>query len=447
MTEPAFISTARLVYDLEELVGLPGSPGQADQLTSVGGRVAAMMRARGLKVDTIATPGAPIVIGRRAGRHPFTLLLYHHYDVAPPGPWRAWHHEPHRMAEREGTLYGRGVAEGKGPLAAHLSAIGALIEAEGDLPCGVVVVAEGERLSGSPHLPGVVAAQRALLTANACLATAGDRDARGLPFCYSGVKGLLQIKLRAAGANHALSSGLAAIVPNALWRLVWALSQIKSDQEEILIGGFYDTIEGPARAENQALRAVVTDEAARTEAWGIDQFLFGMSKAALVQAEATLPTCNVSAVAAEPSGNPSAIPHTASARLDFQLVPHQDPAEVAALLDAHLQAKGLADVLAERLPGAYPAASTSFDHPFVQLVSDVGRHVFGAPLTLLPRGPFSLPLGCFTDLLGMPVASVGCTRPGSHVNGPNEHIRLPDLVRHGQLLIELIYAGAQRPGA
>ncbi|HWQ14112.1 MAG TPA: M20/M25/M40 family metallo-hydrolase [Roseiflexaceae bacterium] len=443
MTEPAFIPTDRLIFDLDELIGLPGSVGQEDQLAAVAARVAAMMRGRGLTVDVVATGGAPVVIGRRAGRVPTTLLLYHHYDVAPPGPWRAWHHEPFQMAERDGTLYGRGVAEGKGPLAAHLNAIAALIEAEGDLPCGVVVVAEGERLSGSPHLGRVAVERRALLKADACLATAGDRDAQGRPFAYSGVKGLLRMRLRASGPRQALPDGLAVSVPNPLWRLVWALGQIKSDQEEILIGGFYDAIEGPTRAENQALRRAVVDEAGRTAAWGISQFLFGMSHAALVQAEVTLPTCNVTSLAAEPASDLMAIPTSASARLDFQLVPRQLPQQIAALLDEHLAAKGMADVVAERLPGGYPAASTPFDHPFLQLVSDVGRHVYGAPLTLLPRGPFALPLFFFAESFGMPVATVGCGRPDSGANGPNEHILLPDLVRHGQLLIELVYACAQ----
>ncbi len=102
----------------------------------------------------------------------FTLLLYHHYDVPPAGPWRAWHHDPFQLAERESKLYGRGVADGKGPLAAQLSAISALIAAEGELPCGVIFVVEGEGLIGSPNLGSVVAEHHKLLKADAM---PGDR--------------------------------------------------------------------------------------------------------------------------------------------------------------------------------------------------------------------------------------------------------------------------------
>jgi acetylornithine deacetylase/succinyl-diaminopimelate desuccinylase-like protein len=438
----AVISTEQLLQTLDQLLSLPGSSGQYEDLAAVAARVAALMRVHGLHVETIATPGAPVVIGHRAGRQPFTVLLYHHYDTPSTGPWRAWHHEPFQLAEREAMLYGRGVADGKGPLAAHLSAISALIEAEGELPCGVVIVAEGEGLSGSPHLGAVLAEHRQLLQADACLSTGGERDKQGRPICYSGVKGLLQVRLRVSGALQALPPGMAASVPNPLWRLLWALSQIKSDQEEVLINGFYDDVEGPSRTENQALRAVTLDEAGRKAAWGLPQFLFGLDGATLVRTESTMPTCNVAAVQTEPSGDFSGIPVAASARIDFQLVPHQLPLTIADLLLEHLASKQLHDISVEQLPGGYAAAHTLFEHPFVQLVSSIGQHVYSMPLALLPHGPFAQPLALFVEAFGIPIAALGCARFDSATNAPNEHIPLPDLVRHGQLLIELLDACA-----
>ncbi|HEX5691916.1 MAG TPA: M20/M25/M40 family metallo-hydrolase, partial [Roseiflexaceae bacterium] len=344
--------------------------------------------------------------------------------------------------EREAMLYGRGVADGKGPLAAHLSALSALIEAEGDLPCGVVVVAEGEGLSGSPHLGMLLNEQAHLFRADACLSTGGERDKNGRPICYNGVKGLLQVRLHVGGATQALPTGLAASVPNPLWRLLWALGQVKSDQEEVLINGFYDEVEGPSRSENQALRTVMLDEAGRKAAWGLPQFLFGLDGVTLVRTEATMPTCNVATLHTEPSGEFSGIPIAASARLDFQLVPHQLPETIADLLLAHLASKQLDDISVERLPGGYAAAHTPFEDPFVQLVSSVGQYVYSAPLALLPQGPFAQPLALFSEAFDIPIAALGCARFDSAINAPNEHIQLPDLVRHGQLLIELLGACA-----
>jgi acetylornithine deacetylase/succinyl-diaminopimelate desuccinylase-like protein len=438
----AVISTEHLLNTLERLVKMPGSPSQTDELAAVAECVASLMRAHELTVDVIPTAGAPIVIGRRAGRHPFTLLLYHHYDVASPGSWRAWNHDPFQLAEREAMLYGRGVADGKGPLAAQLSAISALLAAEGELPCGVVFVVEGEALSGSEHLGAVVAKYADLLRADACVAIGGECDRSGRPLCYSGSKGLLQVRLSVQGASQVLPTGLSASVPNPLWRLLWGLGHLKSDLEEVLINGFYDDVEGPSRSENQALRSVTLDEAGRRKAWGLDHFLFGMENVTLVRTEATMPTCNITSITTEPSGDFQAIPTSASARLDFQLVPNQRPEVILELLREHLLSKEMTDVVVERLPGGYPSARSSFEHPFVALLCNVGQYVYNAPLALLPYGPFTLPLHFFAEAFQIPTVAVACARYDSSTNGPNEHILLPDLVRHGQLLIELIEACA-----
>lgn len=443
MIKQAVISTDQLFGDLGRLVQLPGSLGQLDELIAVAGGVAEVMRGSGLQVETITTPGPPVVVGRRPGRSSFTLMLYHHYDVAPVGPWRVWNHEPFQLSERDGALYGRGVAAGKGPLAAHLGAISAILEAEGELPCGVVIVAEGEGMIGSPHLGAVVAEFHTLLKADACLATGGERDSHGLPFCYSGVKGLLQVRLNAAGARHALPPGLSASVVNPLWRLIWTLGQIKSDQEEVLISGFYDDMELPNRAESQALREVMLDEAGRLSAWGLQGFLFDLSDTGLTRTEATMPTCNVTLVSAEPAGEDLTIPFAASARLDFQLVPRQHPQAITDLLRAHLLERRLDDIVVERLPGGYPAVRTAYGHPFVKRVSEIGTGTYDMPLPLLPLGPFAQPLFFFAEALDIPVAAIGCSRPDSATNAPNEHILLPDLVRHGQLLIDLLDSCAQ----
>lgn len=444
MSAPPAISTETLLDDLGQLCRLPGSPEQDERLALVAERIAAMMRARGLQTELIADGGAPVVVGRRAGQSPFTLLLYHHYDVPPAGSWRAWHHDPFQLAERESILYGRGVADGKGPLAAHLSALDALLSTDGELPCGVVLLAEGEGLVGSPNLGHIIADSPALFRADACLSTGGERDANGRPLCYGGVKGALQLRLTAVGANQPLPPGMAAIAHNPLWRLIWALGQIKSDQEEILIGGFYDDVEGPSRDENQMIRSVALDEAGRLAAWGVGEFLFAMGGAALVRTESTLPTCNVAGLTVEPAGDLPAIPVVATARLDFQLVPRQRPQAIVELLRAHLESRGLGDIAVERLPGSYPAVHTPLRDPFVQRVRDACRQVYGAPPEWMPLGPLTQPLFFLHEALGAPMAVVACARPDSAINGPNEHIPLADLVSHAQLLVELLHICAGR---
>lgn len=431
---------ASILDCLRTLCAQPSSVGRPDELARGADLIAALLRRLGMQVHRVDGQGPPVVIGHRTGRTPRTLLLYHRFDAPPPGPWRAWSHEPYQLAERDGAVYGRGVAEGKGPLAAHLQALATLIEAEGDLPCGVTVVADGGGLAGSPGLAAAIAAHAPILRADACLGSIGDRAAGGAPLCYSGSKGLLQVRLRAQGPAHPLPPGAASTLPNPLWRLTWALAAIKGEDEDIRIPGFYDSVEGPSREENALLRQLKLDEAGRLAAWGADGFLFGMRGAPLVRAEVTLPTCNLSTIHPTPEGGLAVLPAGAEAALDFHLAPNQQPAEIAGLIRAYLDEKGFSDVTLEALPGGFPPARTPPDAPFIRQIAAAGAVVHGVLLPIAPAGAFALPLQLFIEAHPMPCASVGLARPDSAPFGPDEHIPLEDLARHGQLLIEVLLA-------
>lgn len=440
MSAPPSLLTDKLIQTLRTLCAQPSNVGQMEDLAATADLIAGLLRGLGMRVRLYSSGGPPVVIARREGRSPRTLLLYHHFDTPPPGPWLSWSHEPYQLAERDGALYGRGVAESKGPLVAHLVALQSLLQASRELPCGVVIVADGGGLLGSPSLPAALAAHARLISADACLGSIGERDAHGAPLCYSGSKGLLQVRLSAHGPAHPLPAGAAPALRNPLWRLTWALANIKGEDEDIRIPGFYDLVDGPTREENAALRAISLDEAGRLAAWGAEQFLFGMSGVALVRAEVTLPTCNLSSIHCLPEHDLAQLPSTATAVLDFQLVPRQDPDSVERLLRDHLDDRGFVDVTIERLPGGYPPARTDSDHIFLRQTAAAGAAVYGTLLPLVPAGPFALPLQLFAERLGCPVASVGLAFPDSSPYGPDEHVPLDALVRHGQLLVELLLA-------
>ncbi|MFV9507635.1 MAG: M20/M25/M40 family metallo-hydrolase [Oscillochloridaceae bacterium umkhey_bin13] len=437
MSALPLLLTERLIKTLRSLCAQPSPVGQDDDLRVSADLIAGLLHRLGMQVQVV-NGMAPVVIGRRNGRSSRTLLLYHRFDSPPPGPWMAWSHEPYLLAERDGCLYGRGVAEGKGPLATHFQTLHTLLHTDGELPCGVVLVADGGGLQGSPSLAAALAAHHNLISADACLASVGGRDANALPICFSGSKGLLQVRLSARGPAHPLPAGAAPSLRNPLWRLTWALASIKGDDEDIRIPGFYEQVEGPSREENINLRAIQFDEAGRLAAWGADEFLFGMSGVALVRAEVTLPTCNLSSIHCHPEGDLAQLPATASAVLDFQLVPRQEPDAMADMLRHYLDDRGFRDIMIERLPGGYPPARSTLDSLFVRQVAAAGAEVFGNLLPIVPAGPFVLPLQLIAARLACPVASVGVTHADSSAYGPDEHIPLNDLVRHGQLLNELL---------
>ena len=94
--------------------------------------------------------GLPAVIARfPAPAGAPTVCLYAHHDVQPTDDPAKWTSDPFGVREADGRLYGRGVADDKAGVMAHLAVLRAF---DGRPPVGVTVFIEGEEEIGSPTL-------------------------------------------------------------------------------------------------------------------------------------------------------------------------------------------------------------------------------------------------------------------------------------------------------
>ena len=147
--------------DLERLVRIPGIAFDGFDHTHVersAEAVAELLRGCGLDVEIVRGGGQPAVIGRRpAPPGAPTVLLYAHHDVQPVGDPSLWDSEPFEPVERDGRLYGRGAADDKAGIMAHVAALRAFGDA---LPVGVVVFVEGEEEFGSESLERLLTEHR-----------------------------------------------------------------------------------------------------------------------------------------------------------------------------------------------------------------------------------------------------------------------------------------------
>jgi cysteinylglycine-S-conjugate dipeptidase len=89
---------------------------------------------------------SPLIVARRApAGNGLTVGIYGHYDVEPAaGVWRG---EPRRLRRESDRVFGRGIADNLGPLAARLLAVRDVRQWP-----GVLWVLEGEEETGSARL-------------------------------------------------------------------------------------------------------------------------------------------------------------------------------------------------------------------------------------------------------------------------------------------------------
>jgi acetylornithine deacetylase/succinyl-diaminopimelate desuccinylase-like protein len=421
---------------LKRLCAQPSIAAQGTGMQACAEMVAGMLAQRGFEVQLLPTAGAPVVFGERPGVSDRTLLFYNHYDVQPPEPLEPWQTPPFEPSIRDGRLFARGVSDDKGHIICRLAALDALLAVEGQLPCRIKFLVEGEEEIASVHLPEFVRSHADLLAADACLWEFGGVDRDGVPVQYAGLRGICYVELQADSATIDAHSGLGgSIFPNAAWRLVWALASLKSPDEHIRLPGFYDRVLPPTEYDLELLTRLPDYAEEYRQDYGISSFIKGLQGGfELNREEVFTPTCTICGLTSgyQGIGAKTVLPATARAKVDFRLVPDQRPEEVFQQLRAHLDAEEFSDVKTT-LIGAEPPGRTDPRHPFIQLVVRTAEPVYGQPQRLAPMTGGSGPNHIFLETLKLPIATAGIGYPGAQVHAPNENIVIEHLrqgIRH-----------------
>jgi acetylornithine deacetylase/succinyl-diaminopimelate desuccinylase-like protein len=463
----------RLGHDKEivgELTGLAalrnavnGPSGMADMAANAAA-LAAMLQRRGIAARMLEVPGSPpAVYGElRAAGARRTVVFYAHYDGQPADP-AEWHGQPWQPVLRTGPLpagkeaglasapsplpgewrlFARSASDDKGPIVGMLAALDALRSAGAAPSVNLKFFFEGEEEAGSPHLAPILARHRELLAADAWILCDGPvHQSRRFQVVF-GARGVTGLELTVYGPGRALHSGhYGNWAPNPAALLAQVLASMRGPGGEILIQGFARDVRPLGENERRAAAALppVEDELRRELGLGWTE-----GGGAHLQELVMRPALNVRGLRAGQVGRlaSNAIPTTATASLDFRLVPDQTPEGVRGQVEEHLRGLGFFVVHAEpdvatRLAHGrvarldwdkgYPGARTAMDLPVSRAVVQAVGEGLGGPVLEVPMLGGSIPLHLFTDIMKVPVIIVPTVNYDNSQHAADENLRLQNL--------------------
>lgn len=430
---------------LRQLCSIEGVSAQNRDIQASVTGVKSLIESIGGTVQVLEIEGAnPAVYAEFAGESDRTLLFYNHYDIQPAEPMAEWEDPPFAGVVRDGAFYARGAADNKGDLVTRLAAIDAWQQTHGRLPCRVKFLIEGEEEIGSPHLEAYLREFADLLESDVCIWKYGSRDPDERLEVLIGLKGILYVELQAKIASSDLHSGYGALVEAASNRLVRALATLRDGRGQVLIPGFYDPIRAPSPKIRGSLESIPFDDGALRERYGIQRFLRDRMRAGALATLVLEPTCTICGIESGYTGEGmrTVLPRQAKAKVEFRLVPDQEPQAVVQQLRRHLDMKGFGDIEIKVLAAKHPF-QTPLDDPFVQQVVQVAQQSTGRQVVLYPNSQYSGPMYEVAQWLDVPIVSIGVGYWDRRAHAPNEHIRLSDFTETIQMMADLFSTVAE----
>jgi acetylornithine deacetylase/succinyl-diaminopimelate desuccinylase-like protein len=419
------------------LASQPSVSARKEGIEECAALVEKMLQETGATTKVLRMDGAaPLVFGEiKSTRSQKTVLFYNHYDVQPEEPLELWKSPPFKPEIRDGRIYGRGVSDDKGELVSRLKIVESYLKTSGEPPCNVKFCFEGEEETGSVHLEEYVKKNNDLFKADAVFWEYGTLDMEGRPMVSLGVKGMIYLELVVKSLSQDAHSSYAAALPSAPWRLVRLLNLLKDKDERVLIPGWYDGVKALGEEELAVLEEMPFDGEEFKKTYGAKELLGGMGSAQAKKALIQRPTANIAGIWAGYTGpgSKTVLPKEIHAKMDFRLVPEQDPDDLWKKMRKYLDDNGFADVEMQ-LESMEPAARTSYKDPFAQAAIRAAEKVYGKKPVVELSSPGTGPLYIFTRRYKMPSVDIGVSAMDGGIHAPNENLKLENL-RNGMLWV------------
>lgn len=426
----------RTLTELAELVAIPSVADErvVDPAECVRAAewVREAFRAEGIPAELELTPdGSYAVIGHRpAPEGAPTVLLYCHYDVQPILDEHEWLSPPFELTERDGRLYGRGSADCKGNLVAHLTALRALrgevpATDEHAYPVGLLLVAEGSEEQGRASLDRYAEAHPELFReADVMLIQDAGQARFGLPTLTVSLRGAVDLIVTVSALEASVHSGeFGGAAPDPLMALIKMLATLRDERGDLSVPGI---------ATDQVWPGVQYDEADFRTDSGMLAGTQRIGSGTVADQLWARPTLTVLGIDAPPVvGAVAAIQPRAAAKLNLRVPPGADAVALGEAVIAHLRAVAPWGVTVEASAGepGLPFSADTSGEAF-RVLSEALTDAYDGVRTVTRGGGGSIPLTTTLSRINpsAEIVLLGVPDPESRIHSTNESVH-PEEIR------------------
>jgi cysteinylglycine-S-conjugate dipeptidase len=418
------------IASLGQLVRIPGIAWDAfdpEDLERSAEAVAELFRNTGIfevveikRASFEGKPGAPAVLASRKAKNGKPhVLLYAHHDVQPPGDDDLWESPAFEPTARDGRIFGRGAADDKAGVIAHLSALEVLKKVAGDdFDLGISIFIEGEEEAGSRTFRPFLDENKEKLAADAIIVADSMNWSPEVPALTVSLRGVVSLEFEVRTLEHAVHSGMfGGAIPDAMMPMVRILASLHDDSGNVAVQGLasYSFADLPYTEENlrqdSSLLPSVTqigDDSLMTRLWG----------------KSALTVIGIDAPSVATSSN-TLLPKV-GAKVSLRIAPGQDPEQALEALKAHILANtpfGAEVIFGETDKGKAFMAETS--GWAAELMTESLSKAFGSQAVEIGIGG-SIPfIADLTEVFpNAQILVTGVEDADSRAHSPNESIHL-----------------------
>ena len=415
-----------LVRDLVRLAAIPSIAFEGfppEPVHEAHDLVVELLRGAGVTdIETLELPDTyPIICATVPGPPGApTVLLYAHYDVQPAGDESLWTTPPFEPTERDGVIHGRGVADDKSNLIAHIGALRAL---DGKPPVSLKIVFEGQEEWGSP-LDTYPPSDPERFACDAMVIADMGNIRPGVPTFTTALRGDTEVVVSLRTLPEPRHSGeYGGPAPDALIALIHALATLHDAQGNVAVAGLRDdTWEGAAPIDEAEFRTMA----------GIDPALPLFGEGTIADRLWSGPAITVVGIDAPAvDGAVLAVVPAARAMVNLRVHPLQSAVEAQDALVAHLEAVkpfGLELTVERKDAGSGFEATTG--GPAYDAARAALRRAWGSePIEIGSGGAIPLVSGLHEAVPDAEILLFGAEDMQCNLHAPNERVVVDEIRR------------------